>query len=207
MSNSLESHGGYNNEIGLTYPDGPEGEDGISPEIIALARKIQDRAQGRSVTPYRKSLLARLQSPVQTTLPPFQYQTYRVTTGRHSHYRREDVVAIEKTNVGRAGNTVSPRETLYGPGDTFTPQSDGEALLVDQDPMKFQVIGLVADSNKEGSAELLAEINRLRAKEAEKDAQMEEMRRSLAEVQAVMKAQQTAQTEQGKQPGNGGNKR
>lgn len=164
-------------------------DDEIDPQILSIAKRINDRVKNRVHTPYRKAILARLQAPNQNALPPMTYQSYKVVYGQHSHFAREDVAECEKLNRGRSNkDLLNPRESNYGPGDTFTPQSDGEALMVDQDPNKYQPIGVVVGSEQAGAADLLAEINRLKANEAAKDAEMKELQKQLDEIRLKLPA-------------------
>lgn len=149
----------------------------LSPEILALARRLTTRIAGQQLSPYRQQLLTRLRSRDQKSLPPFTYQSYRLMAGKHSHLTKEAIAEAHRLNKARPGqDLVNPEEKHFIPGDIITPQSDGEALLLDQDNLKYMPLGERPEiGGQEDAAALLAEVNRLKQLDANKDAKIAEL--------------------------------
>lgn len=148
-----------------------------NPQVLALARKLISGAAGKQLSPYRRELIERLRAKNQKTLQPMTYQSYRLMAGKHTHCTKDALAEAVEINKNRPANDpVNPQESTFLPGDIITPQSDAEALLMDQDPGKFQPVGLInAPSGQEDAAALLAEVNRLKAIEADKDRRIAEL--------------------------------
>lgn len=148
--------------------------DNVTEEDLAILNRLRTLQSSRKLTPYRETLRRRLAAKDQKTLPLFQYQAYRVMAGTHTHITLEDLAEAVKVNQNRPRNDPSnPKETTFSAGQTFTPITDAEALMVDQDPIKFLPLGLPGmpsdDPASRQISELEAEIARLRTESKAKD--------------------------------------
>jgi hypothetical protein len=117
----------------------------------ALAARLgrQRADDGRSA--YHRTIVARATAgrdePV-PELPPGGYETYTVQKGKHYRTERADLEAARERYDARckaareAGKPtpdwLDPKQKEYRPGDEVTPETDGEALLMVQDPEKFR---------------------------------------------------------------------
>lgn len=176
----------------------PGGE--FPPEVLQFAASLMQKAQAQQHTPYRKALLERIarrqrlklkEDPPASELPEGGYRTYRVVSGRHSHYDKEEQkkaratywqqVEEAKSNPrAQPPDLISPVEHVFGVGDLVTPQDDHEALMMDQDAFsplpkkKFQLVGTAAEaSDRAVPDEVTVELNRLRT-QADRAAAVEE---------------------------------
>lgn len=153
----------------------------VTAEEIAMVRRLRSRAVAKQISEYRKVLIQRAgckNEKDKLPLPEGGYRTYRLAAGRHIHALAEDVRKTSERNqelfkrLGPGTPPENPPMTAYGAGDLVTPQSDSEALLMDQDPDKFRPVDArQASANVD---ELMAEIARLkqvetRAQELEKE--------------------------------------
>lgn len=160
--------------MSMTMETNVELDDVITAEDIAFARRLKERLQN-PLTPYRQTLIKRLEEPDEKLRPAIQYQRYRLMAGTHVRYDLEEIAKAAVRNqerfkrLGPNAQPENPREHTFVPGDIITPETDAEALLMDQDPGKFQPLGAGFQQAEDKIAELLAENARLKLQLSAKD--------------------------------------
>lgn len=173
--------------------------DGIDADIteadIAVARQINARRNAGRATDYRRALVDRWAvkreeaKPPLTSLPGGGYKKYRLQAGRHERFDLKDIEAArretEKVRAQRGplADPVTPPRHVFVPGDIVVPETDEEALMMDQDPNKFREIGTADDGD--GVDALLAENNRLKSQLARQE-ELDRRERELAEREAAL---------------------
>ena len=122
-------------------------------------------------------------------LPGGGYMTYQIISGKHSHidkaaleksrddYRRK-VAEAQKLGM-KIPDPFSPQPVEFHPkgNDTIVPQDDLEALMIDQDPIKFRPLTGSTTQPTTMPDELMAEVERLKAALAQKDVELVEARK------------------------------
>lgn len=181
----------------LAYDDeAPGGFMDPTPEELALVRRLRQRANQTQHSPYRKALLARSRCRKQEQadkipLPGGGYQSYRLMHGRHERYDLRDVEIARKESArlkeahGPNFAPLDPEKHIFRPGDVVTPETDLEALMIDQDPMKFRPLGPAEAAQTPDLLE--AELNRQKQLAGEKDAEIAALKEQLAAAQKPRK--------------------
>lgn len=167
----------------------------ISEAELAAVRKIlAGRAQTRQ-TDYRKALIARWgikredAKPPLSSLPGGGYKKYRLQAGRHERYDLKDIAEARRETErvrkerGPLADPVTPPRHVFQPGDIVVPETDAEAIMMDQDQNKFREIGTADEGD--GADALLAENNRLKSQLARQE-EVERRERELAEREAAV---------------------
>lgn len=172
----------------------------ITPDELRMVRTIRSRAKRGQKTEYRKMLERRTAQRRPGTkeemdkrfpLPGGCYQSYRLAYGRHKRVdeverqRVEDETkAIAKRTNGIISNPPQPEYHEFIPGDLITPETDGEALMMEQDRMKYVPQG--PGQSQKAVDVLEMELNRVRAlaakTEGEKDTEIERLKAELLEA-------------------------
>lgn len=181
-----------------------------TPEEIEYARRLHQRAAAHRHTPYRKALLARIEAAKRGAklpeLPGGVYESYRVVFGQHSRHDLKDKLEnAERYNRllreyrenakagvhGQPPQLQDPRTHTFNPGDVVTPETDAEALMMDQDAALNQPKKKFAAIGREDAGfnidELTAETNRLKLENQRLAAVEEENAKLRAALEAANK--------------------
>lgn len=147
--------------------------DEISPEDVALVRQIRRNQSQRRASDYRVALMNRFRirdekkKPPVSSLPGGGYRQYMLVVGRHERADAKDVAAARaeteryaREHPGVPRSPVDPPKHVFVAGDVIVPETDEEALTLDQDPNKFREIGVAGDAD--GVDAVLAENARLK---------------------------------------------
>jgi hypothetical protein len=168
-------------------------------DLEIFKERMEKRAKVKELGAYHQIILNRVYTRPgrpKPELPGGVYESYQLMGGRHYRIEDKDLLAAqqefkEKCDTAKSKGHNIPdfpelQQTEYGIGQTITPQNDGEALMMLQDPEKFRP--LKGDGDK--MAELIAENLRLQqdrdraiaASTAQKDNEIAVLRQQLEEA-------------------------
>lgn len=170
----------------------------VTPEQIALLRKLQQQQTLNRPSDYHVALVKRQRikdekkKPPLSSLPGGGYRQYMLAVGRHERLDAKDVAdAREATAKWKRENPtdlkppVDPPKHVFVQGDVIVPETDEEAIVFDQDPNKFREIGVAGADGADGVDAVLAENARLKglvARQEELDRREKELNDKEAEL-------------------------
>lgn len=165
---------------------------GIPEDDLKIFKdRLDKRAKVHQKSKYHQAILDRVfPQPGQPVpeLPGGQYQSYELIAGKHfrpdqAHVEAARAEYLAKCEEAKRNGRPLPdlnafpevRLTEYKAGSIVTPQNDGEALEMLQNPDKWRPL----HEERDRISELLAEQNRLKQTDAEKDRIIAQLRAEL----------------------------
>jgi hypothetical protein len=163
----------------------PEADMAIFKERLERRAKVKEQGAYHAIVKAR--CFPKPGHPI-PELPGGQYETYQITAGKHYRVEKSDMELARKeyrrkcaeAEAAKVGPPPFPEVgmTEYCAKQNITPQDDGEAFMMVQDPEKFRPLRGEMDK----IAEMLAEQNALRQGAAAKDAEIARLMAELAEA-------------------------